>query len=376
MSEAGSPGRAERAQRLVTDLGAAFQLRAAYAATHPQVQGAIARTIGSLGAWLADDGSTDASLMVVEGHLLVSREAIPEDANWTRGLLRAFARNDVRGLTLRAGLDAAELGRFLDGCLGAQGAVSSEHLLVGRAGFSGVESTEGSGAAPAALPVAAPLDPVRVEGAREELRSIGDGAATRIDRLRVLVAELARSAPPVPPEAIREAAGRLDDREFLHGLGVAVATLRMGRALGLVGRPLEDLVLAGFLHDVGHLGGPEADPDPAVRRRLHPARGAARLASLDGIPDVAVLVAFDHHLRFDGAPAYPAQRSPRIPVAAARVVAVADAWETFRGQGEIGPEETVAILRARAGSALDPDAVELLAGIVLPPATGGGPTRT
>jgi len=57
---------------------------------------------------------------------------------------------------------------------------------------------------------------------------------------------------------------------------------------------------------------------------------------------------------------------PRLPIAAARVVAVADTWETIRSQGETRPAEALAILRGRAGTFLDPALVELFAEIILP----------
>ena len=361
------PDRAELTQRLVTELGAAFHLRASYAPDHPQVTGSLARVLATQGAWCAHEGVAEVSLILVEGHLLVDRQAIPEDASWSRGLLRAFQRLGIRGLTLVVGLDEAELGRFLDGCHGAAGPTSSRHLLVGQAGFAATESPEvaGTGGQGPASPAASP-SPEQLAGARSELRAAGAGATTRIDRLRSLIAELARSAGPAALDALRLSASRVDDREFLHGLAVAITTLRLGRALGLQGSPLEDLALGGFLHDVGHLEESGAEKDAVRRRARHPVRGAERLAGLEGIPDLAVLVALEHHLRFDGAPSYPSTVGPGKPAAAARVVAVADTWETLLGRGETGPAESLAVLRARAGTFLDPALVELFAEIVAP----------
>jgi response regulator RpfG family c-di-GMP phosphodiesterase len=147
---------------------------------------------------------------------------------------------------------------------------------------------------------------------------------------------------------------------------VALATLRLARALRVEGRALEDLALAGLLHDVGYLEAAGAGEIPAQRRILHPLRGAARLAALEGIPDVAVLVAYEHHLRFDAEPNYPPMTVRRKPIVAARVVAVADTWETLRSQGESRPAEALAVLRSRAGTFLDPALVELLGEVVLP----------
>ena len=59
---------------------------------------------------------------------------------------------------------------------------------------------------------------------------------------------------------------------------------------------------------------------------------------------------------------------PRQPVAAARIVAVADTWETLRSQRKAPPEEALAILRARAGTFLDPALVDLFTELILPSA--------
>jgi hypothetical protein len=365
-----SPGRGELTQHLVSDLGAAFHLRASYAPGHPQVKGALARLLTAFSAWCAHAGTAEVSLILLEGHLLVDREAIPDDAPWARGLLRAFHRHAIRGLTMAVGVDEGELGLFLDSCLGANGPTGSRHILVGQAGFAAADSPETAGTAGQAARNAPGAGvPEQVEGARAELRAVAAGAATRIDRLRSLIANLSRSAEAGSLDPLRLAAGHIDDREFLHGLAVALSTLRLARALRIEGKALEDLALSGFLHDIGHLEAQGAEEDPARRRSLHPIRGAARIAALEGTPDVAVLVAYEHHLRFDGAPNYPTVNVRRTPIAAARVVAVADTWETVRAQGETRPAEGLAILGSRAGTFLDPALVELFARLVQP---GGG----
>jgi len=57
----------------------------------------------------------------------------------------------------------------------------------------------------------------------------------------------------------------------------------------------------------------------------------------------------------------------RKPIAAARVVAVADTWETLRSQGESRPADALATLSSRAGTFLDPALVELFGELVLSP---------
>ncbi|MGA8890817.1 MAG: HD domain-containing protein [Anaeromyxobacteraceae bacterium] len=356
-------------QRLVIDLGGAFQKRTAYSPGHPQVEAAVARVLEALAALCSHAGNVEVSLLLLEGQLLVDRVAVPDDAPWARGVMRAFLRHGIRGMTLVAGLGAAELGRFFDGCMSAAGPSPSPHILLGQGGFSAGEEPRAAGAAGGGPTGGAPSIPFeQVEGARGELRAIGAGEATRIERLRGLVALLARGADGAAIDALRGAATRIDDREFLHGLAVALTTQRIARALQVDGKLLEELVLAALLHDVGYLEGGPAEGGTARRRRGHPVRGAARLAAIEGIPDVAVRVAGEHHLRFDGAPSYPPLSTPRVPVTAARLVAVADTWVGLRASCPMGTAEAIALLRARAGTFLDPAIVEVLAEVV-----GAGP---
>jgi hypothetical protein len=349
------PGLAQLTERLVAGLGAAFHLRSAYAPGHPQVKGALTRVLADFAAWCALAGTAEVSLILLEGRLLVDRQAIHDDAPWARGLLRAFGRHGIHGLTMVTGLDDVELGLFLDSCQGGKGPTPSRHLLAGQAGFAAVDAPESAGTAGkgSSRPPSV-ISPDQVEGARAELRAIASGVVKRVDRLRSLIAQLARSAEAGSLDSAQLASAHVDDREFLHGLAVALATLRLARAL------------AGLLHDVGYLEAAGPGESPSQRRILHPIRGAARLAALEGIPDVAVLVAYEHHLRFDAAPNYPSITARRKPIAAARVVAVADTWETLRSQGESRSADALALLGTRAGTFLDPALVELFGELVLP----------
>jgi hypothetical protein len=56
--------------------------------------------------------------------------------------------------------------------------------------------------------------------------------------------------------------------------------------------------------------------------------------------------------------------APRAPVPAARLVAVADTWVGIRASSPMGTAEAIGLLRARAGTFLDPAIVEVLAEVV------------
>jgi hypothetical protein len=368
MNAPAKPGRPERTERLVVELGAAFQQRAVYSREHPQVARAVARTLAAFATWCEEEGAAEVSIVTLEDQLLVDRNAIPEDSPWARGLLQAFRRYSIRGMTLLRGLDAAEIAGFFDSCNSATGAATSTHILLGQAGFSVAEIDDHATAVGVPVRVVpAWLTAEQKREARAELVAAATGTASRIDRLRALVSRLARAAESGGLDALRLELESSEDAAFVHGLAVALATLRLGRALGLQAEALDDLALAAMLHDIGYLEPPLPDESPAERRERHPVRGAARLAALEDLPEVAVLVAYEHHLRVDGVANYPASPEPRTPGPAAQLVAVADTWETLRSRGELSHDEALEGLRSRAGTYLDPSLVELFAELVTPP---------
>ncbi len=352
-------------ERLVVELGAAFQQRAVYPSGHPQVQRSIERAIAAHRTLLDGlPGALETTLLAVEGQLLVDHQPLPEEATWSRGLLQGIGRHGLSGITLLDGLDSGELSGFLDRCQSAEGPSASRHILIGRVGFALDVADAATAQELQERPAGPPL--ARTEelaAGRTDFASIGVGAAaggapagaaadTGVDRLRTLVGALARAAAGARLESPRLSLATPADREFAHGMATALGTLRLARALGLEADALTDLGLAALLHDVGRL---EAGATGgAAGLRAHPVLGAARIAAIPGAPAVAILVAYEHHLRVDGVANYPALPETRAPSAATRIVAVADTWATLRGQGRLPAAEAARMLRERSGSYLDP----------------------
>lgn len=349
------------AERLVVELGAAFHQRAIYPASHPQVRRSVERTVAALQAWCDRLALDEASLIRLDDQLLVDRDPVPEEATWRRGLVQALERLGLSGVTLGRGLTTDELTLFLDACCTHGEPRPSRHIQFGRATFFDARGS-GSGASEAG-DGAARVGAESFAAARAELDQLARGAATRVERLRGLVARLARAASSTRVNLAAEE--EVADRAFRHGLAVAIGSLRLARRVGLADESLEDAGLAGLLHDIGYLE-PGHEPELEVHRRLlHPVRGAARISGIEGVSDAVVVATYEHHLRFDGAESYPRLARPRRPTALARLVAVADTWVSVRTATSLSADETAEVLRARSGTFLDPELVEIfLSGLV------------
>lgn len=207
---------------------------------------------------------------------------------------------------------------------------------------------------------------------------------------RDLAGDAAVVAPLQAPAAatlrlyLHEMALRVPDLRR-HSVRVVGLALRIGCALReMAGQPLIDSgspLLAGLFHDIGKLALPgvllqTAEPrTPAewALLRLHPEVGAASLTPTLGLGALQPLVRF-HHEHWDG-PGYPCGLAGAAIPCGARILAVADAWDTIRTPRLYQPARPVTVAAAEliqgAGRQFDPVVVQGALTAVGYPVRGG-----
>ncbi len=159
---------------------------------------------------------------------------------------------------------------------------------------------------------------------------------------------------------------------FYHSVNTAIHSLALGRLAGL---DEEDQLLLGMgalLHDIGKIGVPAEilqKPGPLsvsewVEIKRHPQIGGeAILAAANQGQEAAAIVAFEHHLRFDGL-GYPARTRRHLPRPMhffSRLVAVTDTYDALTTRRAYRRAETpvraLSVLLNSAGTSHDPDFV-------------------
>lgn len=122
------------------------------------------------------------------------------------------------------------------------------------------------------------------------------------------------------------------DDLYIHSAKVAMLSILQGEHLGLGDALLYDIGLAALLHDIGKM----LLPDELLEKQVplseaewtmmknHPVYGAALLASLNKVPEIAIIVAYEHHRKYDGT-GYPEARGrTRRQHIISQIVAVSD----------------------------------------------------
>jgi putative nucleotidyltransferase with HDIG domain len=175
-------------------------------------------------------------------------------------------------------------------------------------------------------------------------------------------------------QTLELAAQALDARDRYtesHSIRVAELAGRLGERLELGDREVELIRTAASLHDLGKIGvrddilnkpGPLTEEEWEIMRR-HPDIGADMIAQHSALAEVAPVVRH-HHERWDGS-GYPAGLKGEVIPFGARILSVADSFDTITGarlyrRSLMTPIEGVEDISRRANQWYDPNVVDAL----------------
>lgn len=157
----------------------------------------------------------------------------------------------------------------------------------------------------------------------------------------------------------------MDEYTFTHSINVSILNLAQGMSLGFEGQLLHDIGVAAMLHDVGKQFVPEdilnkpgaLENEEWEYMRQHALRGAEYLLNNPGIPRLAVMCAFEHHMKYDltGYPKVPPGWKTNLCSQMTMVSDCFDALRTKRSYKDAKDfEEVAGIMLWMAGSDLNP----------------------
>ena len=157
-----------------------------------------------------------------------------------------------------------------------------------------------------------------------------------------------------------------DQYTTTHSLNVSVLSMALAEFLGLGARHVRAFGIAGLLHDVGKTKipievltkpGKLTDEERALMNE-HPAAGARLLLDTDEDLDLAVVVAYEHHIMINGG-GYPSLAYPRACHHASRLVHVCDVYDALRTRRPYREawefERVLGYLGERSGLEFDPE---------------------
>ncbi len=163
------------------------------------------------------------------------------------------------------------------------------------------------------------------------------GKAISVSDAEPLVDEISNSIERNPEAFLNLARLKnIDDYTYMHSVAVCGLMIALGKQLGLSGRDLKDVGIAGLMHDVGKalipnevLNKPGKLTDEEFEIiKTHPRKGWEILNIAEGANEIALDVCLHHHERVDGT-GYPDRISGDPLTLFARMGTVCDVYDAL-----------------------------------------------
>ncbi|HXM38521.1 MAG TPA: HD domain-containing phosphohydrolase [Gemmatimonadales bacterium] len=159
-----------------------------------------------------------------------------------------------------------------------------------------------------------------------------------------------------------------DQYTTTHSMNVAVLSMALAEYLGLPASDVRGFGIAGLLHDIGKTKIPldvltkpgKLTDEERTLMNEHPAAGARLLFESDEDLDLAIIVAYEHHIMINGG-GYPALHYGRACHQASTLVHVCDVYDALRTKRPYRDawsfEKSLGYLEERSALEFDPELV-------------------
>jgi HD-GYP domain-containing protein (c-di-GMP phosphodiesterase class II) len=342
----------ERLNKFYRDLCVSFvgSLRALslYPEDHPETEKKVSGFFQRASKFL--EKRSTLSLIFVGGEIVVENTPLPELSNTLSQFIGRMENMKLQRITFRRGLTKDEFIRFLKLLLPllknpsdadliiSKNQEALPHMLAGSLPYdTGAQLSHEELAS--ALQTASqsalsftgqlkdmftdlegPLSEAKVAVAKETTETVYRMVTTGEMPLKMLI--LRRSSDPDP---------------YVHAINVSALSMGIAQMLELKEDAILEVGLAGLLHDIGLHASPSVSLTKTSTLTLdekklqyeHPMRGAEILLVSPGIPDLVPLVAYEHHLQYNGG-GYPKQESPRQLNMASMITFITNSYDNLR----------------------------------------------
>jgi HD-GYP domain-containing protein (c-di-GMP phosphodiesterase class II) len=304
-------------------------------------------------------------LLIIEGEVVADGAPLPAGMYLNR-FARTLGRHGIGHLKFVGGIDGGELATLVEALAGPirqkEEIRSSEHLRLGRVEVR-QEASEDGGSKRLDLAELPAEERARFQDLCQGVRKHGRLQVTGISEVvHGFVEAFCREADPLMALAPLRA---VDEYTFTHSTNVCILNLAQAMALGIDGPLLHDIGIAAMLHDVGKLYIPEEilnkngalDEQEWAVMKQHPVRGAQYLLDTPGVPRLAVLTAYEHHMKYNLS-GYPRVASNWELNLASQMTMVSDIFDALRTRrayhDPMEMEGITAIMRQLSGTELNP----------------------
>lgn len=351
------------AREFLTGLRRAVRHVTLYPRDHPVIEEAL-RGATAAAESLARRG--EEVLSIYDDAFYLGTDALPHTSLEFNGLLREMEARGIESMSFHSPVSPADVADLAAFVAGMSGEVPAEGTLaLNERPFTPADLESGGALSGLRRSYARSLDVLRAIGSavRSEQEFDLSGVTWAVENL--MEQTLAQPAASLLLATVKSH----DEYTFYHSVNVAMLSLALGRLVELDERQLTLLGVGALLHDIGKVGVSVSvlqhpgrlSPEQWAEIKLHPQEGAQMiLAAAAPGQEVAAVVAFEHHARFDGT-GYPVMDERGEMHFYSRVAATADTYDAITTRRAYRRAETpnraLHVLLKGAGTHYDPDFV-------------------
>jgi HD-GYP domain-containing protein (c-di-GMP phosphodiesterase class II) len=351
---------------VVSDLALAIQGASSYPENHPRVQELLVRLHRRVCA--EAERCKGLNIGFFRDHVVADEHPFLEPNPTLARLIERMREKGIEKILISAGITFGELKRFVyflgDG-VGSPAEQRWESIAYGR--------VEGTGAADVASLRLAPPSPQSniLAGLTEVLKEVlfslaREGKSSRVEEGKDIVSAIMKG--------LRQEGMLIDrlirlqchnDYTVTHSLNVCILVVAQAVQSGLPERHLREVGLAALLHDIGKEMIPadilnktgRLDAEEFEEVKKHPLLGAKLLRRIDCGSDLPMVVAFEHHIKYDRS-GYPRARSTDPLHMASYLTQISDVYDALRTDRPYRPctelDKTLSIMKQGRGTEFEP----------------------
>lgn len=352
--------------QVVSDLALAIQGASAYPENHPRVNELLVRLHHRVRS--EAEQLHGLNIGFFRDHIVVDEFPFVEPNSTLRRLNERMREKGIEKILISEGITFGELKRFvyfLGEGTGSPSEQAWESIVCGR-----IEGAESAGAvslglAPESRPSVFMADAAEV--LKDVLVSIAaERKSSRVNEGRDIVSSIMKGLRQegMLIDRLIRLQGH-DDYTVTHSLNVCILVVAQASRLGLPGNRVREAGLAALLHDIGKETTPSGiltkpgrlDMDEFDLVKRHPVAGAKLLRKIDCGTELPMIVAFEHHIKYDRS-GYPKVHTREPLHIASLMTQIADVYDALRSyrpyQPSIELERTLSIMNEGRGTEFEP----------------------
>ena len=361
---------------VVSDLALAIQGASAYPENHPRVQELLVR----LHRRVQSEAVRLRGLNIgfFRDHVVVDAFPFVEPNPTLTRLIERMREKGIEKILISEGITYGELKRFV--YFLAEGSASPSEQIWESIVYGRIEGAESVGAAslglaPASRPSGFMADATEV--LKDVLVSmVTERKRSRVDDGRDIVSSIMKGLRQegMLIDRLIRLQGH-DDYTVTHSLNVCILVVAQAAHIGLPENRVREAGLAALLHDIGKEMTPSAiltkpgrlEMDEFDQVKRHPTVGAKLLRRIDCGTELPMIVAFEHHIKYDRT-GYPKVRNREPLHIASYMTQIADVYDALRSyrpyQPSIELERTLSIMKEGRGTEFEPRLFDGFVGIL------------